>query len=278
MRSGSLLRRAERADILLSGVDRHPRVLVVLAAFSFDALILKFTRPTADWLPAALVGMFALVPVLGRMARRTEGLRPRIVHRMWRAVDGPGLVWVAFFFALLIVFHGAFDRASGDGREYFAQLHSIVFDRDLNFINEAREFGADEARIFPFGSALLWLPFYVRCAHLVADAERARRELSSRRLLLPVPDGRRARHADVRFRRPRARLPDRLRLLLQVAVARGDAHRLRGLVRPLVPGRGQLRTRTATHSSASRSSCFSGTAPARIERRADGCGSASPAG
>ena len=136
-------------------------VLFALAAFCFDALILKFTRTAADWLPAALAAMLALVPLLGRVARRTEGLRPQILHRMWRALDGPGLVWAVFFAVLLVVFHGAFDRASGDGREYFAQLHSIVFDRDLNFINEAREFGADEVRIFPFGSALLWLPFYL---------------------------------------------------------------------------------------------------------------------
>ena len=139
--------------------------LVVLAIFSIDALLLKFTRAHAGWLPAALLAMLVLVAVLGRVARRTDGLRPQILHRMWRALDGPGFVWVASFFGLLIVFQSAFDRASGDGREYFAQLHSIVFDRDLNFLNEAREFGADEAGIFPFGSALLWLPFYL-LAHL----------------------------------------------------------------------------------------------------------------
>ena len=133
--------------------------------FSVDALLLKFTRPTADWLPVALVAMLALVAVLGRMARRREDLGPRIIHRVWSALDGPGFVWVTFYVVLLVVFQNAFERASGDGREYFAQLHSIVFDGDLNFLDEGREFGANEAGIFPFGSALLWLPFYLM-AHI----------------------------------------------------------------------------------------------------------------
>lgn len=137
-------------------------VLIALGIYTFDALLLKFTRSTtAIGLPAALAAMLALMPVLRRIARRHDGLRPASWHRAWRALDGPGFVWVAFYFGLLLLFHGAFDRASGDGREYFAQLHSLVFDRDLNFLNEAREFGADEAGIFPFGSAWLWLPFYL---------------------------------------------------------------------------------------------------------------------
>jgi hypothetical protein len=136
-------------------------LLVALTLFSVDVLLLKFTRPWTDWLPVALLAILGIVAVLSRVARRTVTLKPRRLQRIWAALDGPGFVWVAFLFVLLVVFHGAFDRASGDGREYYAQLHSIVFDRDLNFLNEARDFGADEAGIFPFGSAWLWLPFYL---------------------------------------------------------------------------------------------------------------------
>jgi hypothetical protein len=140
-------------------------LLTVLALFSLDALLLKFTRPTAAWLPAALAAMFAIALVLRRLARAEPDLTPGGLRRLWSRLDGPALVWLGGGLALLVVFHAAFERASGDGREYFAQLHSVVIDRDLNFQNEAREFGADEAAIYPFGSAWLWLPFYL-VAHL----------------------------------------------------------------------------------------------------------------
>ena len=136
-------------------------VLASLGLFSVDLLLLRFTRPAASWLPAALMAMFAIVLGLRRLARRTPDLQPSRLQHFWARLDGPAIVWTGAYGVLLVIFHGAFDRASGDGREYFAQLHSLVIDRDLNFQNEAREFGADEAAIFPFGSAWLWLPFYL---------------------------------------------------------------------------------------------------------------------
>jgi hypothetical protein len=135
-------------------------LLGALALVSVDFLLLKFTRPAAAWLPAVLGLMYVLMLGFARAARNgaAEG---GWLQALWRRADGPVLVWIAAYFGLLVVFHQSFERAGGDGREYFAQLHSIAIDRDLNFQNEAREFGAGAAAIFPFGSALLWLPFYL---------------------------------------------------------------------------------------------------------------------
>jgi hypothetical protein len=62
--------------------------------------------------------------------------------------------------ALLFVFHWGFERAASDGREYFVQVRSLVFDRDLDFANDSAVLGArGMARMYPFGVALLWAPF-----------------------------------------------------------------------------------------------------------------------
>jgi hypothetical protein len=140
-------------------------LLLALALRALDIILLKFHHSSTGRLPFTLAVMLLLSLVLRRAAQRDEGLRPHVVQRVWRALDAPRLAWLVFFVALLLVFHIAFDRAGGDGREYFAQLHSVFIDRDLDLSNEARDFGAAQAAIFPFGSALLWMPFYL-VAHL----------------------------------------------------------------------------------------------------------------
>jgi len=63
---------------------------------------------------------------------------------------------------MLFVFHWGYERAASDGREYFAQVHSLVFDRDLDFTNDNAVLGArGAARMYPFGLAVLWAPFMV---------------------------------------------------------------------------------------------------------------------
>ena len=70
------------------------------------------------------------------------------------------------FLVLLFVFHWGYERAASDGREYFVQVRSLVFDRDLDFANENSSFGVrGTARIYPFGAALLWAPFMI-AAHI----------------------------------------------------------------------------------------------------------------
>jgi len=57
-------------------------------------------------------------------------------------------------------------RASSDGREYFVQVRSLAIDWDLDFENENAHFGVrGKASLYPFGAAILWLPFFL-LAHL----------------------------------------------------------------------------------------------------------------
>ena len=66
------------------------------------------------------------------------------------------------FLILVFAFHWGYERAASDGREYFVQVRSLVFDRDLNFTNESADFASrGTARIYPFGAALMWAPFMV---------------------------------------------------------------------------------------------------------------------
>jgi len=66
------------------------------------------------------------------------------------------------FLLLVFVFHWGYERTGSDGREYFVQVRSLVFDRDLDFSNDNATFGVrGTARIYPFGAALLWAPFMV---------------------------------------------------------------------------------------------------------------------
>jgi len=70
------------------------------------------------------------------------------------------------FLLLVFAFHWGYERAASDGREYFVQARSLVFDFDLDFTNETAEFAArGTARIYPFGAALMWAPFMI-AAHV----------------------------------------------------------------------------------------------------------------
>lgn len=61
---------------------------------------------------------------------------------------------------LVFLFHWGYERAASDGREYFVQVRSIVFDRDLDFANDSAVLGArGMARMYPIGLALFWSPF-----------------------------------------------------------------------------------------------------------------------
>jgi hypothetical protein len=140
-------------------------LLVALGLFSFDGLILKFDRETAHLVPVALAAMLGLALWSRSIAVRTEPDGRSRLARIWGTLDAAGIVWLVCLFVLLVVFHRAFERAGGDGREYFVQLRSLVIDRDLDLANEGREFGARYAHGFPFGSAILWLPFYL-AAHV----------------------------------------------------------------------------------------------------------------
>ena len=73
-----------------------------------------------------------------------------------------GMLFVAACAVLVFLFHWGFERAASDGREYFAQVRSIVFDRDLDFSNEDAVLGSrGAAKMYPIGAAILWAPFMV---------------------------------------------------------------------------------------------------------------------
>jgi hypothetical protein len=70
-----------------------------------------------------------------------------------------------------------YERVGGDGFEYYAIAHSIVFDQDLRFENEYAHLGTrpvvddngEATSRFPLGVALLWIPSLV-AGRLVASA------------------------------------------------------------------------------------------------------------
>jgi len=142
-------------------VRRIATAIAVLAAlWSWDAIVFTYSRSWSAWLPLGLAVIF--VVALSRRRETTRG-------------DGRWVGPLALGLALLLVelMHLGYSRAAGDGRQYFAQLHSLVIDGDLNFANEAADFGAPMPALFPIGSAILWLPFYLAahvwgwCLHLL---------------------------------------------------------------------------------------------------------------
>lgn len=109
------------------------------------------------WVLALGLAMAATWVIAGRMAA-TDG--PRI-WTWWRKPDGHELFLLVFFLVLLVLFASGFERATGDGRNYFAQVRSIVVDHDLDFSNESESFRASPiTSSFPVGAAVLWSPFY----------------------------------------------------------------------------------------------------------------------
>ncbi len=141
-------------------------VLSGLGLFLFHALITKQYRGAPLTLAAWLAAAFILVLVIRRMARNVALDSRSRWQQTWAGLDEIGLAFVAFFFLLLVVFDNQYFRATADGREYFAHVRSLVIDFDLDFANENELFRTGGVpQHFPFGSAVLWLPFYL-VAHL----------------------------------------------------------------------------------------------------------------
>ena len=113
---------------------------------------------------ARLAVAFGLALVCRSLANRSRPDCHTTLHKLWRKVGTPELVLLGFLFLLLTLFHVSYIRAAGDGREYFVQVRSLVIDGDLHLLNDS-PFGATAPEIFPFGSAILWSPFFV-AAHL----------------------------------------------------------------------------------------------------------------
>jgi hypothetical protein len=81
-------------------------------------------------------------------------------------------VLFAIFSIVLAAMYLQPQRVASDGVFYFAPLHSIIVDRDLDFENEYRVLGAEDGYFHPtetgrlpnnysIGPALLWTPFYL---------------------------------------------------------------------------------------------------------------------
>ena len=141
-------------------------VLSGLGLFLFHALITKQYRGAPLTLAAWLAAVFILVLVLRRMACNVALESRSRWQRTWAGLDEIGLAFVVFFFLLLVVFDNQYFRATADGCEYFAHVRSLVIDLDLDFANENELFRTGGVpQHFPFGSAVLWLPFYL-VAHL----------------------------------------------------------------------------------------------------------------
>jgi len=81
------------------------------------------------------------------------------------------LLFISFFYLLLFFIHAfvLHKTVYGDGIFYFSHLRSVVFDRDLQYLNEYTYFGASQpvtpvggpGNKYSIGPALLWLPNYV---------------------------------------------------------------------------------------------------------------------
>ncbi len=140
-------------------------LLGAVALFLFHALIVKLYRGAPLSLAAWLALVFFLVVVNREIAGGVNPAAQTRLQRVWASLDNVDLVFVAFFLVLLLVFDSGYLRATADGREYFAQVRSLVIDGDLDFANENQLFRSAQPQTFPFGSAVLWVPFFV-AAHL----------------------------------------------------------------------------------------------------------------
>jgi hypothetical protein len=134
----------------------------------FVALVLKVATAGSGGRSASLVA--ALLMAAGCLT--AAWLLSRGREALW--IDGWRLLLVL---PVLWAVPHVYERVGGDGFEYYAIAHSVVFDQDLRFDNEyaglgtqpvAGENGEATSR-FPFGVALLWIPSLVVC-RLVASA------------------------------------------------------------------------------------------------------------
>lgn len=137
-------------------------VLGAVVLRTLNILLLKQYLETPQMLVGGLLVGFALVLVNRWLAGRVPPTARTWLHRRYAEFSRVGVVFLAFFMILLVVFHLSYMRASSDGRNYFVQARSLVLDHDVDLVNEIAAFrAAGNAAIFPIGSALLWLPFFV---------------------------------------------------------------------------------------------------------------------
>jgi hypothetical protein len=136
-----------------------------LAVVLFHASLFKVYRDS--WLTLAAWLLLVLVAVIINR-EIAVGVRPDARSRLtraWAGVDNVDLAMLTFFLVLLLALNAGYLRATADGREYFAQVRSLVIDGDLDFANENRLFRSLQPQTFPFGTAVLWVPFFL-AAHL----------------------------------------------------------------------------------------------------------------
>ena len=110
-----------------------------------------------------LAGVFVFFLFAREVAIGTSPLRRSRLQRAYAAVrGGPELSLVVLLLLLVFVFHWGFQRAASDGREYFVQVRSLAIDFDLDLANENARFGVrGTAGNYPFGTPLLWTPFFL---------------------------------------------------------------------------------------------------------------------
>lgn len=137
-------------------------VLFAVVVRTINILLLKQYRDSPQVLVGWLVLVFGLALLNRWLALRAPPAERSWLHGQWAKLDRTGLAFLAFLLILLVVFHVSYLRASSDGRNYFVHVRSLLIDHDLDLANEIATFRAPgNAAIFPFGSAVLWIPFFV---------------------------------------------------------------------------------------------------------------------
>jgi hypothetical protein len=106
---------------------------------------------------------------------RDEGF----LARLYQSIDIPIFVIISVSLLLLFLLVAYGGRLASDGNFYFSYLHSLVFDRDLDFANEYAKLNVRGLpyikptatgrlpNVFAIGVSFLWLPFYL-IAHIIS--------------------------------------------------------------------------------------------------------------
>lgn len=134
-------------------------VLATLIVLWLGALLSVPARPS-PWM-AVLTGLPVLLLVSRRFARRPGEPRHGFLARTWD-LHVMGLVLLYALGVQMADAHGI----TTDGVTYFAQLRSVIFDRDLDVVREFAILGqpARPNHVVPIGPILVWLPLYLTVA------------------------------------------------------------------------------------------------------------------
>ncbi len=108
----------------------------------------------------------------------------RLDRHPGRTIIAVGVLFAVAYVSAITLFPRAHGRIiDGDGIQYYAYLRSLVFDRDVNFVNDYELlYGDEEANVWTstrtttghvvnlmsIGPALLWLPLFLLTCGLVA--------------------------------------------------------------------------------------------------------------